>query len=254
MDNLLIAIPARFNSTRLPGKPLLKINDKTIIHHVYSSIKEIKDCDNAKIIFLTDDKRVYDEVIQFGGDCYISEKYCENGTDRIIDYMLKNNIQKKYVLNIQGDEPFFDIDKIGDLIHDFIAKNNLNEKITCGTMYYSTNDYDYVNSNNKVKLVINEQNYIMYGSRQVIPGSKKNLNTIKDIQYHIHIGIFIFNCDYLIQSYNKKNGYYQTIEDLEWLKVIEQDFKIYALETDKHEIGVDTQEDYEYLKNKFEKI
>ena len=74
------------------------------------------------------------------------------------------------------------------------------------------------------------------------------------IQYHIHIGIFIFNCDYLIQLYNKKNEYYQTIEDLEWLKVLEQDYKIYALQTDKHEIGVDTQEDYEYLKNKFEKI
>lgn len=250
MNDLLIAIPARFNSTRLPGKPLLKINNKTIINLVYLNILKIKDINNSNIIFLTDEQNVYDEVIKFGGNCYISKKYCENGTSRIIDYLKENNIKKKYILNIQGDEPFFDVSKIQELIYKFIELKTSNELLKCGTLYYDSSDFNYINSKNKVKLVLNEKDFIMYGSRQNIPGSKKENNTI---DYHIHIGIFIYEYDYLINEYIKKNGIYQDIEDLEWLKILEQDYKILALKTDIHEVGVDTQEDYEYLKNKYQK-
>ena len=249
MDNLLIAIPARYHSSRLPGKPLLKINDKTIVNLVYDNILKIKNLNNSNIIFLTDDQKIFNEVINFGGNCYISENYCENGTTRIIDYLQKNNIKKKYILNIQGDEPFFDVNKVEILINEFIQKSNIHDKIKCGTLYYSSNKFDYVNSPNKVKLVLNENNYIMYGSRQIIPGSKKHNN---EIEYNIHIGIFIFEYEYLLNQYTKRNGYYQDIEDLEWLKILEQDYKILAFKTNIHEVGVDTIEDYQYLKKKYE--
>lgn len=253
MNNLLIAVPARYNSSRLPGKPLLEINNKSIIHHVYLNILKIKNINNSNIIFLTDDSRISDEVNKFGGNCYISKQNCENGTTRIINYLKENNIKKKYILNIQGDEPFFDINMVEKLIELYINRNKINENVKCGTLYYTTNDYDYVNNNNKVKLVLNSKNFIMYGSRQVIPGSKKNLSDL-NINYNIHIGIFIFDFNYLINEYIQQNIYYQDIEDLEWLKVLEQDYKIYSLPVQFHEVGVDTEEDYQYLKNKYEKI
>ena len=252
MDDLLICVPARYYSSRLEGKPLFKINNLTIINLVYINILKIKNIKKSNIIILTEDKKIYDEVINFGGNCYISKNECNNGTLRIIDYLKENNIKKKYILNIQGDEPYFDIDNLQKLINYFINlhENEIYNNVKCGTLYYKVKDYNYVNSKNRVKLVISKNNYIMYGSRQVIPGSKKGN---EEIEYKIHIGIFIFNYDYLINDYNNENYYYEKIEDLEWLKILEQDYKICAFEVDTHEIGVDTLEDYNYLKNKYEK-
>ena len=250
-NNLLICVPCRYNSSRLPGKPLLKINNKSIIHHVFLNILKIKNINKSNIIFLTDDSKISDEVINFGGNCYISKQNCENGTVRIINYLKENNIKKKYILNIQGDEPFFDIKMVEKLIELYIDRNFINPNVKCGTLYYSTKDFDYVNNNNKVKIVLNSQNFIMYGSRQVIPGTKKKNNNF-NITYNIHIGIFIFDYNYLLNEYIQPNIYYQEIEDLEWLKVLEQDYKIYSLPVNFHEVGVDTQEDYLYLKNKYE--
>lgn len=250
-NNLLICVPCRYNSSRLPGKPLLKINNKSIIHHVFLNILKIKNINKSNIIFLTDDNKISDEVINFGGNCYISKQNCENGTVRIINYLKENNIKKKYILNIQGDEPFFDIKMVEKLIELYINKNFINNNVKCGTLYYSTNDFDYVNNNNKVKIVLNSQNFIMYGSRQVIPGIKKKDDKL-NIKYNVHIGIFIFDYNYLLNEYIQPNIYYQEIEDLEWLKVLEQDYKIYSLSVNFHEVGVDTQEDYMYLKNKYE--
>lgn len=252
MDDLLIAVPARYNSSRLQGKPLLKINNLTILNHVYLNILKIKNINKSNIIFLTDDSRISDEVLKFGGNCYISKQNCENGTIRIINYLKENNIKKKYILNIQGDEPFFDVKMIEKLIELYIDRNKINPNVKCGTLYYSTNDFNYVNNNNKVKLVLNSHNFIMYGSRQVIPGSKKQDNNL-GITYNIHIGIFIFDLDYLLNQYTQPNIYYQNIEDLEWLKILEQDYKIYSLPVQFHEVGVDTIEDYLYLKDKYQK-
>jgi len=251
-QDLLICVPCRYNSSRLPGKPLLKINNKSIIHHVFLNILKIECINNSNIIFLTDDSRISDEVLSFGGNCYISKQNCENGTVRIINYLKENNIKKKFILNIQGDEPFFDILMIQKLIELYIDRNKVDPNVKCGTLYYSTNDFDYVNNKNKVKLVLNSHNFIMYGSRQVIPGSKKQDNNLK-ISYNVHIGIFIFDMNYLLNEYIQPNIYYQNIEDLEWLKILEQDYKIYSLPVQFHEVGVDTQEDYLYLKNKYEK-
>ena len=101
MERLLICIPARYNSTRLPGKPLLKINNKTIINHVYDNVRKLK-CSN-EIVVLTDDERIKKEVNSFGGNCEIIDEECLNGTDRIILYlknifMEKNNCAFIYIL------------------------------------------------------------------------------------------------------------------------------------------------------------
>ena len=105
MEKIIVCIPARYKSTRLPGKPLLKINNKTIINHVYDNVRKLNNID--KIIVLTDDDRIKDEVESFGGNCCIITDECLNGTDRIITYLKKNNITNyDIILNVQGDEPF----------------------------------------------------------------------------------------------------------------------------------------------------
>ena len=101
---ILCCIPARYNYSRLPGKPLLKINNKTIINLVYNKTEQTK---VNKIVVLTDDKRIYNEVISFGGNCFIINDICLNGTDRIIKYLNKiDNTYYDIIINIQGDEPF----------------------------------------------------------------------------------------------------------------------------------------------------
>ena len=129
---ILCCIPARYHSTRLPGKPLLQINEKSIIQHVYQRVTSTK---VDKIIVLTDDNRIYQEVISFGGNCQIINEECLNGTDRIICYLekyfLKNkskplNNQDPLIINVQGDEPFVNPSHIDQCIDYFTqsSKNN----------------------------------------------------------------------------------------------------------------------------------
>ena len=102
MSKILCVIPARYQSTRLPGKPLLKINEKTIIQHVYEKAQQTM---VDEIVVLTDDKRIYDEVNSFGGHCAIITEECLNGTERIIKYLETiDHTEYKVVVNIQGDD------------------------------------------------------------------------------------------------------------------------------------------------------
>lgn len=250
MNNVFICIPARYASTRLPGKPLLQINNKTIIEHVYLNACQIKGISNTNIIILTDNQKIYDEVQHFGGNCYISKQECANGSERIYHFLKENNINSKFIVNIQGDEPFFDIQKVDRMIEQFIGEHQKNKINVCGTLFYKTKEHQIINSCNKVKLIINNNNHVLYGSRNIIPGNKQN--KILSSDYSIHIGIFIFEKNYLTDEYYGNTTFYQEIEDLEWLKILEQDYKIIAYETQFHEVGVDTMDDYYYLKNKYE--
>ena len=244
MNNILCCIPARYKSTRLPGKPLLKINNKTIINHVYEKAKQTKVDD---IIVLTDDKRIYDEVISFGGNCYIITDDCLNGTERIIKYLQKiNNSKYNIILNIQGDEPFIKPNIINDTIYNFI-----NKKPVCSTICFKTTDLDEINSKSRGKVIVDKFNNILYCSRNIIPSNKQE-NIIKNHQYNIHVGIFVYDKEYLLNYFIKENTPNQLLEDIEWLKIIEQGFKINTIFSDKMERGIDTIYDYNYFKNKYE--
>ena len=243
MNNILCCIPARYGSTRLPGKPLLKINGKTIINLVYEKALKTKVTD---IIVLTDDKRIYDEVISFGGSCYVINEECLNGTDRIISYLKKINHEKyDIILNIQGDEPFINPNIVNKSIENYIKY-----KPECSTICFKTSEKDEILSRSRGKVVVDKNNNIMYCSRNVIPSNKKD-NIIEGLFYNIHVGIFVYNKKYLINHYCKENTTNQLIEDIEWLKIIEQGYKINTIFTEKTERGIDTIEDYNYLKIKY---
>ena len=298
MDELFICVSCLWNN----GKPLIKINELSIINHVYLNILKINDICPENIVFLTNNKAIYDEVLGFGGFCYISEEYFENDIYRMTNYIEKEKINKKYVLQISGYEPFFDIIKLENLIKFYIDEHKRNNNVKCGTLFYVNDDYKYVSNKDRIKLVINRQNYIMYGSRSVIPGTKKNVKVINNneklmnlienekgknditkmndylgtlmnndtkynknnkkyekekkcieeekIKYKIHMGIFIFEIEYLLDEYIENNSYYQNIEniedieDIDWLKILDQNYLIYAIQSHLFEAGVDTLESY----------
>lgn len=242
---ILCCIPARYESSRLPGKPLLKINNKTIINLVYEQVLKTN---ISNIIVLTDDERIYDEVISFGGNCAMIEEECLNGTERIINYLKKiDNSKYDIIINVQGDEPFIEPEVINNVINKFIEK-----KPTCSTVCYKTNDANEIILKSRGKTIVDKNNNILYCSRNVIP-TNKNENIITNYMYNIHVGIFVYDKNYLLNEYMNENTPYQLTEDIEWLKIIEQGFKINTIFSEKLERGIDTKEDYEYLLNKYQK-
>lgn len=244
MTNILCCIPARYNSSRLPGKPLLKINNKTIINLVYE--KAIR-TNITEIVVLTDDKRIYDHVISFGGNCIIVQEECLNGTERIVKYLKKiNHSAFDIIVNIQGDEPFINPSIVNQIIDNFIIKNT-----ACSTICFKTTNRDEIKSKSRGKVVTDNSNNILYCSRNVIP-TNKNENIIPNHKYNIHVGIFVYDKNYLLNHFCQKNTPNQLLEDIEWLKIMEQGFKISTIFSEKMERGIDTIEDYNYLKNKYE--
>jgi 3-deoxy-manno-octulosonate cytidylyltransferase (CMP-KDO synthetase) len=240
---MLCCIPARYESSRLPGKPLLKINNKTIINLVYEKVKQTIIND---IIVLTDDERIYNEVITFGGNCVIVQEDCLNGTERIINYLNKiDNSNYDIIVNVQGDEPFIEPEVINKVIYNFKEKQP-----TCSTVCYKTNDSKEIILKSRGKTIVDKKNNILYCSRNVIPTNKKD-NIIHNHLYNIHVGIFVYDKKYLLTEYLKENTPNQLLEDIEWLKIIEQGYKVNTIFSDKLERGIDTQEDYEYLLDKY---
>jgi len=244
MTRILCCIPARYNSSRLPGKPLLKINNKTIINLVYEKAIQTN---VTEIVVLTDNKRIYDDVISFGGNCVIVQEKCLNGTERIVKYLKTiNHSNFDIIVNIQGDEPFIKPTIINQTINNFIKKN-----IVCSTICFKTTDREEIKSKSRGKVVVDNLNNILYCSRNIIPTNKYE-NIIQNHKYNIHVGIFVYNKNYLLDHFCQKNTPNQLLEDIEWLKIMEQGFKINTIFSEKMERGIDTIDDYNYLKNKYE--
>ncbi len=252
-------IPARYESTRLPGKPLLKILGISVINRVYLQVKQCKLIN--KIIVLTDDERIKAEVESINGNVEMITDECLNGTERIIKYLERNSSECDIVVNVQGDEPFVNPTDIDRCIENYVkVRYNMNntsiyDKVIhnidykCSTMCHLLN-IDEVENRNKGKVILNKKNDIMYCSRNVIPGCKTDMLN-ENYLYYGHIGVFVFDKNYLLEEYMNENTQYQIYEDIEWLKILEQGYKINTIIVNEPERGIDTQEDYEYFLNKY---
>jgi 3-deoxy-manno-octulosonate cytidylyltransferase (CMP-KDO synthetase) len=179
-------IPARFGSTRFEGKPLVDIAGKSMIQRVYEQAKKAKTLE--KVIVATDDKRILNHVLAFGGEAIMTKSSHPSGTDRIAEVLKKLNQKVKVVINIQGDEPLINPKDIDALANLFI-KNELVEIATLITP--TTNDYELQNENT-VKAIVNKKNEAIYFSRHAIPFYKGIPNHIdsKKVAYYKHKGIY----------------------------------------------------------------
>ena len=247
---IIALIPARYQSSRLPGKPLLKFGKHTMIQKVYLQTIKSKYIDKAFV--LTDDIRVKKSINEINGNTIMITDECINGTERICIAILKypEIFNKcKYIVNIQGDEPF-----TNPLNIDLITKKMIDNKdsnIKCSTLCYKITKKEELFNTSIGKVVLDSNNNILYCSRNCIPANKNNKYDLSKQTFYAHMGLFIFDLEYLKNHYMKKNTPLQIFEDIEWLKILEQGFKIKASIVTDYEIGVNLIEDYNYLIKKY---
>jgi 3-deoxy-manno-octulosonate cytidylyltransferase (CMP-KDO synthetase) len=239
MNKVVIIIPARYSSSRLPGKPLLELGGKPIIQHVYENACASKFVDN--VIVATDDERIYETVRSFGGKCVMTPKGIKSGSDRIA-YVAKD-IKSSLVMNLQGDEPFLKHHIFDKGLEVAISDNRI-PVVTLATKIKSTEELE---DPNNVKVVMDKYGYALYFSRFPIPFIRDNNDAFsnKKIYGHYrHIGVYIFRQKILQEFVRMKQSKLEKMEKLEQLRLLENGYKIKVVLTAGSPTGIDTIEDF----------
>ncbi len=249
MPKIIGVIPARYRSTRFPGKPLADILGKPMIQWVYENAKSSRLINY--VIIATDDERILNSAKSFGADAIMTPPDIPTGTDRVA-YSIKE-FDADIVVNIQGDEPLMSADMIDSAIEPFLKE----EKFEISTLAVKINNAETLFNPNVVKVVFDKNNYALYFSRSPIPFCRDARNKDEWLMlgdYYKHIGIYVYTRDSLFKFVALKRSKLEEIEKLEQLRALENGMKIKVVITDKDTIGIDTQSDLEkviqILKNK----
>ncbi len=241
MKKTAIIIPARYNSTRLPAKPLLLVKNKPIIQYVFEAAKKSEFA--TDVIVATDDERIYEAVVGFGGKCEMTDKNHKCGSDRIAE-IARRHEEFEYILNLQGDEPQI-TPQVIDLTIETLIKN---DETDISTLVRQITSEDQINNPNCVKCVFDNDFNALYFSRCPIP-YKRNENKSP---YYAHIGIYGYKKDSLIKMTQLKQTNLEMQESLEQLRALQNGMKIKVALTDLNPTGIDTFEDYEKFKKEIE--
>lgn len=248
-SNVIGIIPARYNSTRLEGKPLKDINGKPMIQHVYERASKVL----SQLIVATDDSRIFDCVEAFGGKCIMTLKDHQTGTNRCLEafenWSRNKNNNASIIINIQGDEPLLDTTHLDDIISCFKDPNT-----TIATLALKVKKNSLLNEGS-VYLTKDLNNFAIYFSRFPIP-------FLRDIpkdkwtshqQYYQHIGIYGFTKDALTNFARTQNSNLEDAEKLEQLRWLEKGEKIKIATTESFSQPVDTMEDLKIVRDYFNK-
>lgn len=230
---ILCVIPARYKSTRLPGKPLADIAGTPMIIRVLERVIKAKNIQG--VIAAVDDERVLSTVKEYGYNALMTSPHHQTGTDRLAEVALEYE-DVDVIINIQGDEPLIDPDLIDALAKEFHLDENL-QMATVKTLM----DEEEADNPNSVKVITDQDGYAIYFSRSKIPYKRENT----DLKYYKHIGIYAYRRDFLLKFASLKSTPLEESESLEQLRALENGYKIKVLESNKQFIGVDTQEDLE---------
>jgi len=241
--NILGIIPARYASTRFPGKPLVDIAGKSMIQRVYEQAK--KCIHLTEVIVATDDVRIYDHVLGFGGVVVMTSPDHQSGTDRCAEVALQHP-QYDVIINIQGDEPYIDPEQIGKLAACFI-----NADTQIATLVKKVQNEQELLNPNSPKVVINKLSEAVYFSRSPLPyiRGQEQQNWLNYFTYFKHIGIYGYRADVLQQVTKLPVSSLEKAESLEQLRWIENGYRIKVAETELETFAVDTPEDLLNLKN-----
>ena len=224
-------IPARFGSTRLPGKPLADIAGKPMIQRVYERVTNAKKPE--VFIVATDDQRVYDAVQSFGGTVVMTDANHPTGTDRLAE-VAQQYTDLDVIINVQGDEPMIDANLI-DQLAELFESDDVLQMATVATPLLEE-EYDEPSA---VKVILNKRNDAMYFSRSLIPYPRHDfVNTPLK-----HIGIYAYRRQFLLDYAKMEPTAAEQTESLEQLRALENGFAIRVITTDKRFVGVDTPED-----------
>ena len=241
----LIVIPARFKSSRLPGKPLKKINGKELILRVLDACEPLNK-NGIKIIVATDEKKIFNLIKLSNFKAVMTSKKCLTGTDRVAEVAKK--IKANIYVNVQGDEPLINQRDIKKIIE---AKKKFPDHIICGYSYLKKDE----NANNKniPKVVLNKKEELLYISRLPLPGFKKKIS--KKYRYLKQVCIYGFNKkDLVLFSRLKKKTYLENLEDIEILRFLELGKKIKMIKLNSQSYAVDTHKDLKRVEKIFKNL
>ena len=238
--NFIGIIPARFQSTRFPGKPLASLGGKPIIQWVYENAKKALD----HVYVATDNERIYQAVEAFGGKAVYSSTNHQSGTDRCAEAAQKvaESIAFDVVINIQGDEPFIRPEQIEGLKACF---NSPDAEIA--TLIKPITNASEITNINRPKVVINKNQEAMYFSRSPIPFVRDSIpeEWINRNTFYSHIGMYAYRFDILLELTQLPLGILEKAESLEQLRWLENGYRIKTAQTSFENIGIDTPEDLE---------
>ena len=233
----LTIIPSRLSATRLPGKPLLKINDISIISHVF---KRAEEANIGEVVVAAEDQEIVDDVVKNGGRAILTSRHHKTGTDRIYEAFKKLEVNDvDLIMNLQGDEPAIDIDDIISLNKKMVINQS-----KMGTLAAKIKNLKELDNENIVKVITNENlnNDKFSRAKNFLRKSSEAANI-----YH-HIGIYCYSTETL-KKFVELNQSKNEIENrLEQLRALDNDIEINVTLASSSPIGVDTEEDYLALK------
>lgn len=224
-------IPARYGSTRLPGKPLAMIGDKPMIQRVYEQVSKATEIE--QVIVATDDQRVYDAVVAFGGQAMMTRPDHLTGTDRLAE-VAATHTEIDVIINVQGDEPLIDANVIDALAREFKEDSSLQ----MGTVGCPLLEEEY-NEPSAVKVIVNRLGNAMYFSRSLIP-YPRNAFVQPPLK---HVGMYGYQRQFLLDYAKMEPTPAELTESLEQLRALENGYTIRVITTDQRFVGVDTPED-----------
>ncbi|MDY3852861.1 MAG: 3-deoxy-manno-octulosonate cytidylyltransferase [Prevotella sp.] len=229
-------IPARYASTRFPGKPLAMLGGKPVIQRVYEAAQSALDVTYVA----TDDERIYNKVLEFGGQAVMTSPDHQSGTDRIKEALSLIGGNYDIVVNIQGDEPFIQVHQITTLCQCFT-----DEKTQIATLGIPFKSMDEVVNPNSPKIITDKQGFAIYFSRSIIPfiRGKEMSEWLSQYPFMKHLGMYAYRPNVLCEITSLPQSALELAESLEQLRWIENGYKIKVGKTDTETIGIDTPED-----------
>ena len=241
--NFIAIIPARYASTRFPGKPLAMLGEKSVIQRVYEQVtKQLPAC------VATDDERIFEHVKSFGGHAVMTRTDHKSGTDRIEEAVEKLQLAKEFdiddnntvIVNVQGDEPFIQPEQIQALCECF------NDPTTdIATLGIKFKTLEAIKNPNSPKIILDNMGFAMYFSRSVIPyvRGKEEAEWPQSFDFLKHIGMYAYKRSILKEVTSLPQSSLEIAESLEQLRWLQNGYKIKVGETTQETIGIDTPED-----------
>ena len=243
MSDILIVIPARYGSTRLPAKALKLLGGKPVVQHVYEACQK---ANVGEVLIATENQIVVDAVAQFGAKGVLTSEACQSGTDRV--YEAAKGRSEKFIINVQGDEPFLNpttVKKIAEMLQS-------DPSCDIATAAAPTLDEEKINNPNCVKAVLNKDGKALYFSRSAVPYKREITEENKNVPYWQHCGIYGYRREALERFVSLPPSPLEQLEKLEQLRALEDGLTIKCVAIDVAGPAIDTasdlQEAEEYLK------
>ena len=234
-------IPARYASTRFPGKPLADMKGKYMIQRVYEQARKVLD----NVCVATDDDRIFNAVESFGGNVVMTSAEHRSGTDRCFEAYNRLGGNEDVIINIQGDEPFIKPEQIESLIACFDSPQT--QIATLVRPFEATEGYEALANPNSPKVILNDKNEALYFSRSVIPYRRgvEPQQWQEGFKYLKHIGMYAYRTGVLHRITDLPRGVLEQCESLEQLRWLENGFKVKVAETLSESLAIDTPQDLE---------